>query len=99
MHEIAFQADKRFAGWSVCADCSSLFPFYPGILFVITFTRKIYSTSSHVFSPDSLVLLLWRWAGNIHSSSGFSLDYCLSRLHFAELSSIRAVMQSLNLAL
>lgn len=65
MHEIAFQADKRFSEWSVGADCSSsLFLFHEGILFVITFTRRIYSTSSHVFSPDSLMLPLpWREVG------------------------------------
>lgn len=50
MHEIAFQADKRFAEGSVCADCSSqTLVFHEGILFVITFTRRIYSSSSHVF--------------------------------------------------
>lgn len=63
MHEIAFQADNRFAEWSVSADCSSLFLFHEGILFVITFTRRIYSTSSHVFLPDSFVLPLWREVG------------------------------------
>lgn len=50
MHEIAFQADKRFAGWSVCIDCSLLFILHGSILFGITFTRKIYSTLSR-FSP------------------------------------------------
>lgn len=44
MHEIAFQADKRFAGWSVCVDRFS--PRSRFILFGITFTRKIYSTPS-----------------------------------------------------
>lgn len=60
MHEITFQVDKRFAEWSFCEDCASLFLFHEGILFVITFTKRIYSTSSHVFVPDSLVLLSWR---------------------------------------
>lgn len=56
MHEIAFQADKRFAEESVRADCpSSLCVFHEGILFVITFTREeIYSSSPHAFS------LLWK---------------------------------------
>lgn len=57
MHEITFQVDKRFVEWSVCGDCSPLCPFHEGILFVITFTKRIYSTSSHVFLPDSPVLL------------------------------------------
>lgn len=94
MHEIAFQADKRFAEWSVCADCSSLFLFHEGILFVITFTRRIYSTSSHVFLPDSSALPFAGGGGgvklsrDIHSSCLSSLDYCLFRLDYVELATI-----------
>lgn len=89
MHEIAFQADKRLAEWSACTDCSSLSLFHEGILFVITFTRRIYSTSSHVFLPDSSALLLWREVGCQALPPCLSpLDYCLYRLDYVELATI-----------
>ena len=70
MHEIAFQADKR------SAECSPLFLFHEGILFVITFTRRIYSTSSHVFSPDSSVVRLRSEGGVSNSAVAFTLPAC-----------------------
>lgn len=95
MHEIAFQADKRLAERSVCTDCSPLSLFsHEGILFVITFTRRIYSTSSHVFLPDSSVLLFGEGGGLSGSAVIFvpsclpPLDYCLYRLDYVELARI-----------
>lgn len=77
MHEIAFQADKRLAERSLCTDCSplSLF-FHEGILFVITFTRRIYSTSSRAFLPDSSVLLFAE-GGGLSSSAVIFVPSCL----------------------
>lgn len=90
MHEIAFQADKRFAEWSACADCSPLVLFHESILFVITFTRRIYSTSPHVFLPDVLVLAAMEGGGLSYSlpPARPPSDYCLYRLDNVELATI-----------
>lgn len=76
MHEIAFQADKRFAAWSVCVDCSPLFLFYGSILFGITFTRKIYSTSSRFLAQMAFCSDGW----SDSASCLLPLDYCSFRL-------------------
>lgn len=100
MHEIAFQADKRFA--EMVSQRRLLFPsflFHEGILFVITFTRRIYSTSSHVFLAGQLGIG-GRWGGRAQLKYSLLqpvplLDYCLFfffsfffRLDYVELATI-----------